>query len=458
MRHYPFLCFFVISLFSQVLHSQTLSTKLDAIIEQRLPHATVGALIKDAQTGRIIYSRNATKLLSPASGTKLFTAAAALYQLKSNYTFLTTLSQKNQDMYITFNGSPSLTTDNLESLLLNLKRKNINTIKGNIILDSSRFKPPYYAGGDSYDDLGWYYAAPSTALILNKNAVSYEFISAKKTGKRIQIIPKTAGRELSIINQVITVDKEQTTHCSLNVEVKSPNTLRLYGCLQKNKEPQVMSLAITAPLLIAQKVIKGTLNKHGLVLKGDIRSGKTPSDAKVIASLHSENAMQLITHMLQESDNLYADSFYKQLAYSVTGEGTYKQGSFAIKKILSQHTNLDMGQIELTDGAGSRYNMVTPLQVVVLLTDLYRDKSMSFFKTLPQAGISGSLKDRMKNTILEKQVFAKTGTMHDVSSLSGYIKLPNTKTLIFSIIINGINTPISTAKSLEEEILLMVAK
>lgn len=451
------MCFFVTSLFSQIVCSQTLSTKINAIIEQQLPHATVGILVKDAQTGQILYSKNATKLLAPASGTKLFTAAAALYQLKSSYFFLTTLAQKNQDFYITFSGSPSLTSDNLNSLLLKLKQHGMKTIRGNIILDDSRFKPPYYSGGDSYDDLGWYYAAPSTAVILNGNAVSYEFISAKKIGKPIQIKRKTSDTGLTIINQVITVSKEQEKHCNLNIEIKPNNTLRLFGCLVENKEPQVMALAIADPILFTKQVIKNTLNKNGILLKGHIISGKTPSDARVIASFRSKNLMHLITHMLQESDNLYADSLYKQLAYTVTGEGTYSQGAYAIKKILAQHTNIDMSQIELADGAGSRYSLVTPEQIVVLLTDLYTDKNMRFFNALPQAGVSGTLKNRMKETSLEKQVFAKTGTMHDVSSLSGYIINPNAKTLIFSIIINGVNTPISTAKALEEKILLIVA-
>jgi serine-type D-Ala-D-Ala carboxypeptidase/endopeptidase (penicillin-binding protein 4) len=458
MRYPIFLCLLATSLCSQVAYSQTLAEKIDTLIEQQLPHAIVSVLIKDAQTGQIIYSKNANKLLSPASGTKLFTAAAALYQLKPDYTFLTTLAQKNQDFYLTFSGSPSLTIDNLTNLLLNLQKNGINTINGNIILDGSRFKPPYYAGGYSYDDLGWYYAAPSTAIILNGNAVAYEVSNAQKIGMPIQIKAKTSDPGLTIINEVITADKAQVKeHCNLNIDLKSHNKLRLYGCLAEKKAPQLLQFAITDPILLAKQVIKNTLDKNGILCKGQITTGKTPPDAKLIASIRSKNLSQLITRMLQESDNLYANSLYKQLAYSVTGEGSYKQGSFAMKKILSQHTNLDLGQLEIVDGVGARYNLTTAEQLVVLLTDLYNDKGIQpiFLNALPQAGISGSLKDRMKKTSLEKKVFAKTGTMHDISSLSGYLINTNSKTLIFSIIINGINTPISKAKSLEEQILLL---
>ncbi|MDP1601670.1 MAG: D-alanyl-D-alanine carboxypeptidase/D-alanyl-D-alanine-endopeptidase [Legionella sp.] len=459
MRRNFFIWTLVSCLYCQMASSEPLSSKVDTLIEQQLPHAIVGVLVKDATTGQVIFSKNANKLLSPASGTKLFTAAAALYQLKPTYTFLTTLSQKNQDFYITFSGSPSLTTSDLNDLLLNLKKRGIKTIKGNIIIDASHFKPPYYAGGDSFDDMGWYYAAPSSAVILNGNAAAYEFISAKTLGKPVKIRPKKDETGLTIINQVITVNKEQERqHCNLNITIESRNTLKLFGCVAETKEPKIMKLAVPDPVYLAKRVIKNTLIKNNILLKGRIISGNTPHDATVIATFKSKNLTQLITHMLQESDNLYANSLYKQIAYAVTGEGSYKQGAFAIKKVLAEHTSMDMKQIELTDGAGARYNLVTAEQVGVLLTNLYNDKTLQsiFINALPQAGVSGSLKERMKKTILANKVFAKTGTMHDVSSLSGYLNV-NNKTFIFSIIINGINTPISTAKALEEKILLLIA-
>ena len=164
--------------------------------------------------------------------------------------------------------------------------------------------------------------------------------------------------------------------------------------------------------------------------------------------------------MLKESDNLYANSLTRELAFSLTKEGSFKQGAFAIKKILTEHTNLDMTQIELTDGMGTRYNLITPEQIVLLLTNLYNDKNMRpmIINALPQAGVSGTLIDRMKKTILEKKVFAKTGSMHDISSLSGYIIDPQSRSLIFSIVINGVNKPLSTAKSLEDQILLTIVE
>ncbi|MCW8407424.1 D-alanyl-D-alanine carboxypeptidase/D-alanyl-D-alanine-endopeptidase [Legionella sp. PATHC035] len=457
MRYSNYLWVIAAFFFNQMGCTQTLSEKIDGIIAQQLPHATVGILIKDAQSGQLVYSRNADKLLSPASGMKILTAAAALYQLKPDYRFITTLSRKNQDYYIQFTGSPSFTVGNLNSLLQYLQKNSEKVINGNVVIDSSQYQSPNYPSGTSYDDLGWYYAAPDTAAILNENKVVYELISAKELGKPAVVKPKTLPKALTLINEVVTVSKEEEkNHCSLNLEIKPQNTMRLYGCMIQEKNPKLIELAIPDPILLVKQVVKKAIDKSSLVLKGTILTGKSPSDAAFIASFQSKPLNKLIKHMLQQSDNLYANSITKKLGYTLTGKGSHKEGAFAIKKILSEHTHLDLSQMEIVDGEGTRYNLVTAEQMVILLSDLYQDKDMNriFFEALPQAGVSGTLKDRMKKTMLEKKVYAKTGSMHDISSLSGYMINPNEKTFIFSIIINGVNQPLEKAKSLEEKILL----
>ncbi|HHF7396229.1 TPA: D-alanyl-D-alanine carboxypeptidase/D-alanyl-D-alanine-endopeptidase [Legionella anisa] len=458
VRYSNYLCFFAALFLSQIGNSQTLSEKIDEIIAQKLPHATVGILIKEAETGKVVYSRNADKLLAPASGMKLLTAAAALYQLKPDYRFITTLSQKEQDYYIHFTGSPSFTVDNLASLLVHLKKNNVDAIKGNVIIDSSQYQDPYYPSGTSYDDLGWYYAAPDTAAILNENKVAYELSSAKELEKPVTIkLKKNQPKVLTLVNEVVTVSKEEEKdHCSLNLEVKPNNTIRLYGCKIQEENPKLIELAIPDPMLFVKQVIQKTFDKNSIALKGKIVTGVTPTDTHFVASFQSKTLSKLIAHMLQQSDNLYANSLTKKLGYSLTGKGTHKEGAYAIKKILSEHTHLDLSQMEIVDGEGTRYNLVTPEQMVILLNDLYHDKGMKtiFFKALPQAGVSGTLKDRMKKTMLEKKVYAKTGSMHDISSLSGFIINPHDKTFIFSIIVNGVNKPLGKAKTLEEKILL----
>ncbi|MGC1183262.1 D-alanyl-D-alanine carboxypeptidase/D-alanyl-D-alanine endopeptidase, partial [Legionella sp.] len=215
--------------------------------------------------------------------------------------------------------------------------------------------------------------------------------------------------------------------------------------------------AIPDPLLFVKQVIKSALAQNEISLNGTIVSGVAPADIHFIADYQSGNLFTLVKHMLQKSDNLYANNITRKLGYIITGNGGHKEGISAIKKIIAEHTLIDMKQMELIDGEGTRYNLIAPEHFVALLTELYHDKKMQpvLLNSLPQAGVSGTLQDRMKDTILNKKVFAKTGSMHDVSSLSGFIINPNAKSFVFSIITNGV-VKAEKAKALEEEILLAV--
>jgi D-alanyl-D-alanine carboxypeptidase/D-alanyl-D-alanine-endopeptidase (penicillin-binding protein 4) len=387
------------------------------------------------------------------------TAAAALYQFGSEYSYTTTLSQRGDSFYITFSGSPSFKTSDLNQLLQPLTQLGITHIAGDIILDTSQFKAPFYAAGTSYDDLGWYYEAPSTAVILDGNVIAYDFISGEHLGAPTQIKVQGNSSPITIINEVITSSKKDAKeHCPFNIDIKSNNTLRLYGCLSQQKDPRKRQLAVPNPSLYAKYKIKAFLDEHHIILKGTIIEGIQPPEAKTVAVHHSESLIKLITFMLKESDNLYADSLTKRLGISLVKEGSYQQGVFAIKQMLAEHTSLDLKLLDLSDGHGTRYNMMTPEQMTVFLTNIYQDKKIGplFAKALPCFGVSGTLKDRMKDGVLASKVCAKTGSMHDISALSGYMMINPEKTIIFSIMINGINTPLLIAKNLEEKILQTV--
>ena len=445
----------------QSVYARNISDQIDDLIDTSLPHATVGVVIKDAQTNEVVYQKNANKLLTPASISKLYTAASALYQLSPSYQYVTTLSQQDNNYYITFTGSPSFTVREFENLLGHLKHQHITEIEGDIILDISRFASPVYPAATAYDDLGWYYAAPDSALVLNENAEKYTLFPAKRLGDKVTIQSDSTRHALKLINQVTTasaIDAKQ--HCNLNIDILPHNTLKLYGCLASKPAHRVMNFSIPDPVYWAEQVIKQSLEVQGIRLKGQIKTGITPTDATCLAEQKSEELTQLITHMLHVSDNLYANSLFKLLGYALTGEGSYKQGEFAVKQILSKHTHLDMDLVELVDGAGARYNLMTPWQTTVLLSDLYHNEALQpiMLKALPIAGVSGNLSDRFKKTPLENKVFAKTGTMHDVSSLAGYLRYNKEKTFIFTMITNGAHVPIIQVKKLEEQILQMIYK
>ena len=59
-----------------------------------------------------------------------------------------------------------------------------------------------------------------------------------------------------------------------------------------------------------------------------------------------------------------------------------------------------------------------------------------FYNALPVAGVDGTLKNRMRNTPLQGNVHAKTGTVSNVRSLSGYLTTAAGEPIVFSMIVN----------------------
>ncbi|ROL57212.1 hypothetical protein D9V86_12300, partial [Bacteroidetes/Chlorobi group bacterium ChocPot_Mid] len=73
-----------------------------------------------------------------------------------------------------------------------------------------------------------------------------------------------------------------------------------------------------------------------------------------------------------------------------------------------------------------------------------------FFTSLAASNESGTMKRRLAKTAAEKRVRAKTGTMNNVSTISGYVKSRDDETLIFSIMINNFTVPLSKAQTLQD--------
>jgi len=93
----------------------------------------------------------------------------------------------------------------------------------------------------------------------------------------------------------------------------------------------------------------------------------------------------------------------------------------------------------MSDASGlSRKDLVTPRAVVRILRYAATQPWGEIYRSsLPVAGEDGTLSDRMKNTAAQSRIFAKTGTVEHVHTLSGYATSVRGAHLIFSILENN---------------------
>jgi D-alanyl-D-alanine carboxypeptidase/D-alanyl-D-alanine-endopeptidase (penicillin-binding protein 4) len=113
-------------------------------------------------------------------------------------------------------------------------------------------------------------------------------------------------------------------------------------------------------------------------------------------------------------------------------------GSSAIQAAL-EPLGVTRGSFRQVDGSGlSRQNLATPRAIATTLRGMHSlgYGQEVFYRSLPVAGVSGTLTNRLRSTPAYGIVHAKTGTLNGVRALSGYVEHAQYGTLIASVLVN----------------------
>ena len=201
------------------------------------------------------------------------------------------------------------------------------------------------------------------------------------------------------------------------------------------------------PLLISRKdefasQFKDELMKCGVFVDAPISTGRMPRDKDVLlVCSRSHPLSEVLVPMMKESDNLYAESMFYQIAASTGKRPAEAAHARQLIKQLLTRAGVTGVQYRIADGSGlSLYNYVTPELMIRLLRYAYlkRDVMAALYPALPVAGVDGTLKKRMTKGFAFENVHAKTGTVSGVSSLAGYCRSANNHLLAFCIINQGV--------------------
>ncbi|HMI56799.1 MAG TPA: D-alanyl-D-alanine carboxypeptidase, partial [Gemmatimonadaceae bacterium] len=113
----------------------------------------------------------------------------------------------------------------------------------------------------------------------------------------------------------------------------------------------------------------------------------------------------------------------------------------------------------IRDGSGlSRYGYLSPETIVRVLDKIRADTAFQvFYDALPIAGVDGSLRNRMKGTAAAGKVHAKTGSVANARSLSGYATTADDHVLLFSLLANNWTTHQAAVDSVHNRIAVLLA-
>ena len=202
---------------------------------------------------------------------------------------------------------------------------------------------------------------------------------------------------------------------------------------------------VLSPLLVSRKDqfmerFYTELRKAGIYLAGAIGEKRKPEEANcIVRRFHTID--QIMMRMLKESDNLYAEAMFYQIAASTGNRPATAKDAKNIERQLITRVGLNASRYRLADGSGlSLYNYVSPELEVKLLRYAFENQNIynHLLPALPIAGVDGTLKKRMRSQFTRGNVHAKTGTLEGIVSLCGYCTAANGHRLCFSIINQGV--------------------
>lgn len=166
-----------------------------------------------------------------------------------------------------------------------------------------------------------------------------------------------------------------------------------------------------------------------LIPASNIKLLTTAAALQIVSDRSPQDLFNLeswITVVNRDSHNAYADDLLRRVG-----------GQHAVQQALTP-LGIDPDSYEQVDGSGlSRQNRATPTAFVTLLKSMHAHNERDlFYRSLPVAGVSGTLRNRFRATSIQGRLHAKTGTLRGVRALSGYLETPNYGTVALSILIN----------------------
>ena len=367
------------AVFVSLVAPATSSASLQSALEHalRVPHvslASTGAVVVDLTTGETVYSRNASLSLLPASNEKLAVTYAALTALGPGFRIETDALGDGQQVGTTWQGD------------LVLKGYGDPTLSSADLADLAR--------------------------------------QVRAAG-----ITRITGRVLG----------DESWFDSRRTAPGWKSSFYIY------ESPPLSALIVDRgrfgrftshdPALAAAQLFRSALVRAGVRVAGAAAHGVADVNAESLGSVDSATVAAIVRWMDKVSDNFVAEMLVKELGAVQGSQGTTATGLGVVTGLLAA-AGVPLEGVQLVDGSGlSLDDRLTPSALASLLSVMWTDFEvrLELLASLPLAGRTGTLQDRMRGGAATGVVRAKTGTTSNASALSGFVA----DRYVFSILQNG---------------------
>lgn len=444
-------------------------------------NASISLQAIDCATGEILMDYDGQRVLPSASTMKLFSTATALKLVGSDYRPTTKIYYEGTigpDSVLQGNiwiigggdmtlGSTHFYSDETQSNFLHdwtttIKKAGIRQINGNIIGDGSAFGYEGAPDGWSWSDMGNYYGAGFSGLMLYDNMVKYHFKTSSigKTSELNYTFPVVENMQFHNYIQSAGVKGDNSYIYG------APYSLDRFGTgeLPANQADFVVKGSLPDPeYQVAYELVRTMTNEGITVAGGALSHRRTELTPPALSQLHliveytGKSLLEIATLTNHKSINVFAEGLLCTVGYAQTGNGSTASSADFLEKYWAGYFNTS--GLEIRDGSGlSRSNAVSAAHFCGLLKAMKSStRYADFYSTLPISGESGTLKSVCRNQSAHGKVHAKSGTMNRIKSYAGYIETKSGKTVAFAVIVNNYNCTNSATVDEMEKLFNVIA-
>ncbi len=409
--------------------------------------AETGIAIVSLPDRRMVFERNATRPLKPASTQKILTSAAALALLRPEFLHETRLWADGAidaegtlagNLYLEGRGAPDLVGEMWWLMARRLADLGLRRVEGNLVADDSWFDAARRPAGWPAPTADSWYNAPIGALSCNFNVVTVRLEPSPLLGGRPDLTLEPSASYFQVLNRA----KTATGGTDLRVDrsyAEGRNLLVVEGVIRRGGGEVVVHRAVEEPALYALSTFREIARAAGITIGGPDVTGIVPAGARLLYRHDSRPLGALVRDMNKNSNNFMAEMLVKTLgAQFVEVPGTTASGLSMVRTWLLG-LGLDLTGVILADGSGlSDDNRVPAGLLASVLAHAAGDFEIGpeLEGSLPIGGADGTLADRFAADEARRRVRAKTGRVAGALSLAGYAVNRDGHTFAFAVVAN----------------------
>jgi D-alanyl-D-alanine carboxypeptidase/D-alanyl-D-alanine-endopeptidase (penicillin-binding protein 4) len=415
---------------------QTLPRPVSAILSAyKMPLDTYSVYVQAVGYNEPLLAVNPDMPRNPASTIKLLTTFLALEDLGPTYRWKTEAYRAGElndgsldgDLFLKGYGDPYLVTERFWLFLQQLRRRGLDHVLGDLVIDNSYFDLEPADTGEFDGQAFRAYNVVPDALLVNFKAIRFVFLPDPVTNQ-VQVIADPMPANLEIENNLkITGNRCRGYQNGIAVAVSAAplhERVTFSGNYGRTCPEYSISRSALQASTFAYGVFRTLWEQSGGTLKGGVRTAVVPENIELLATMDSPPLSEVIRSVNKWSNNVMARHLLLTMGAERFGPpATVAKGRDAATMILSER-GLNFPELNLDNGAGlSRDTRISARNLAQLLLDAGSSNfNAEFVSSLALSGLDGTMRRRFRNEELTGRMHLKTGRLKDVYAMAGYVR------------------------------------